>query len=62
MAMNDIAREELQAAYIDHIIDGMDWDAMYQFVQEVLEERISEMTNEQLEDDIQGWAPHLLGE
>jgi hypothetical protein len=60
MAMNDIARIELQAGYINHIIDSMDGRSLYEFVQEVLEERIGEMTDTQLLEDIQEWAPHLL--
>jgi len=59
---NDIRspREKLQDAYIERIIDGLDWGDLWQYAYDKLSEELDEYTDEQLASDVKDIYPDLL--
>jgi len=55
-------REQLIEAYAEHIIDGMDHKDLWAFVYEALTERLEDYTQEDLEEEVREFAPHILEE
>ena len=59
---NIIDRDQLQEAYIESIIDGMDWKTMYQFVYDTLNDNIDYYTVDELITEVEDYYPELLEE
>ena len=57
---NIINRDELQAQYINSIIDGMDWKTMEQFVYDTLDAEFNNYTVEELVTELKDYYPELL--
>ena len=53
-------REKLQDAYIERIIDGLDWGDLWQYAYDKLSEELDEYTDEQLASDVKEIYPDLL--
>ena len=62
MTDNIIDRDQLQEAYIESIIDGMDWKTMYQFVYDTLNENMDDYTVDELITEVENYNPELLEE
>ena len=60
MSENIIDRDELQEAYIESIIDGMDWKTMYQFVYDTINENLEGYTVDELIEEVTQYNPGLL--
>ena len=59
---NIIDRDQLQEAYIESIIDGMDWKTMYQFVYDTLNNNFDDYTVDELITEVEDYYPELLEE
>ena len=59
---NIIDRDQLQEAYIESIIDGMDHKTMYQFVYDSLNGNLDDYTTEELVTEVKDYYPELLEE
>ena len=59
---NIIDRDQLQEAYIESIIDGMDWKTMYQFVYDTLNDNMDDYTVDELIAEVENYNPELLEE
>ncbi len=57
-----INRDQLQEAYIESIIDGMDHKTMYQFVYDSLNGNLDDYTTEELVTEVKDYYPELLEE
>ena len=57
---NIIDRDELQEAYIESIIDGMDHKTMYQFVYDSLNGNLDDYTVDELITEVKDYYPELL--
>ena len=55
-----IDRDQLQEAYIESIIDGMDHKTMYQFVYDSLNGNLDDYTVEELITEVVDYYPELL--
>ena len=55
-----IDRDQLQEAYIESIIDGMDHKTMYQFVYDSLKGNLDDYTVEELITEVVDFYPELL--
>ena len=55
-----IDRDQLQEAYIESIIDGMDHKTMYQFVYDSLTGNLDDYTVEELITEVKDYYPELL--
>ena len=55
-------KDNLIEAYIDVLIDNMDWDTMRQFVGERLWDEYNDYTEEQLVNEVREYYPNLLEE
>jgi hypothetical protein len=53
-------REKVQDAYIERIVDGMDWSDLVQMAYETFDEQMNELTDEQLYEDVKQYYPDLL--
>jgi len=53
-------RNELQEAYINQVIDGMDFKTMYQFVYDTLDESLSKYSEAELLTEVEDYYPELL--
>ena len=62
MTDNIIDRDQLQEAYIESIIDGMDWKTMYQFVYDTLNDNMDDYTVDELITEVENYNPELLEE
>ena len=60
MTDNIIDRDNLQNAYIESIIDGMDHKSMYQFVYDNLEHNFDSYTLDELITEVEDYYPELL--
>ena len=60
MTDNIIDRDQLQEAYIESIIDGMDHKTMYQFVYDSLSGNLDDYSVEELVTEVQDYYPELL--
>ena len=59
---NIINRDQLQEAYIESIIDGMDHKSMYQFVYDSLNNSLDDYTVDELITEVEDYYPELLEE
>ena len=57
-----IDRDQLQEAYIESIIDGMDHKTMYQFVYDSLNNNLDDYTVDELITEVEDYYPELLEE
>ena len=57
-----IDRDQLQEAYIESIIDGMDHKSMWQFVYDSLNGNLDDYTDEELVTEVKDYYPELLEE
>ena len=57
-----IDRDQLQEAYIESIIDGMDHKSMYQFVYDSLNDNLNDYTVDELITEVEDYYPELLEE
>ena len=57
MEMN---RSELQDAYINEIIDGMDIKDMMALLFDMLDKEMDIYTDEELKEEVENYYPHLL--
>ena len=59
---NIIDRDQLQEAYVESIIDGMDHKSMYQFVYDSLNNNLDDYTVDELITEVEDYYPELLEE
>ena len=57
---NTIDRDSLQEAYIQNLIDGMDYKTMEQFVYDTLTENLTNYSDEELITEVSDYYPELL--
>ena len=57
---NIINRDSLQEAYINMIVDGMDWKTMEQFVYDTIDANLDDYTVEELITEVEDYYPELL--
>ncbi len=57
---NIIIRDELQDAYINEIIDGMDLKDLIRIVYDNLEQNLEKYTVDELIEEVEEYYPHLL--
>ena len=57
---NIIDRDELQEAYVNAIVDGMDWKTMEQFVYDTIDANLDNYTVEELITEVEDYYPELL--
>ena len=57
---NIIDRDSLQEAYINNIVDGMDWKTMEQFVYDTLDANFDNYSVEELITEVEDYYPELL--
>ena len=60
MTDNIIDRDQLQEAYIESIIDGMDHKTMYEFVYDSLNGNLDDYTVDELITEVKDYYPELL--
>ena len=53
-------RAVLEAQLAEHIADGMDWETMYAFVVDSLHKEYTTLSDEDFEQEVRDFAPHLL--
>ena len=59
---NIIDRDELQEAYVQSILDGMDWKTMEQYVYDSLNDNFEKYTVDELITEVKDYYPELLDE
>ena len=59
---NIIDRDQLQEAYIESIIDGMDHKTLWQFVYDTLNDNFDDYTVDELITEVEDYYPELLEE
>jgi len=57
---NIVNRDELQDAYINEIIDGMDHKSMYQYVYDNLADHLDKYSVDELITEVEDYYPDLL--
>ena len=57
---NIINRDSLQEAYINMIVDGMDWKTMEQFVYDTIDANLDNYTVQELITEVEDYYPELL--
>ena len=57
---NIINRDELQEAYIESIIDGMDHKSLWQYVYDNLNDHLDKYTVDELITEVEDYYPELL--
>ena len=62
MTDNIIDRDQLQEAYVESIVDGMDHKSMYQFVYDSLNNNLDDYTVDELITEVEDYYPELLEE
>ena len=55
-----INRDQLQEAYIEQIIDGMDHKDLWQFVYDTIEQNLETYSDEEIKKEVEEYYPHLL--
>ena len=53
-------RDQLQEAYIESIIDGMDHKDLWQFVYDTIEKNLETYSDEEIKKEVEEYYPHLL--
>ena len=59
---NIIDRDELQEAYVQSILDGMDWKTMEQYVYDSLNDNFEKYTVDELITEVRDYYPELSNE
>ena len=59
---NIVNRDELQEAYIESIIDGMDHKTMYQYVYDNLSDHLDKYSVDELITEVEDYYPELLND
>ena len=62
MTENIVNRDELQEAYIESIIDGMDHKTMYQYVYDNLSDHLDKYSVDELITEVEDYYPELLND
>ena len=62
MTDNIIDRDQLQEAYIETLIDGMDHKTMYQFVYDSLTDSLDKYSVNELITEVEDYYPELLND
>ena len=62
MTDNIINRDNLQDAYINEIIDGMDIKDLMRIVYDNLEQNLEQYSVDELIEEVEEYYPHLLEE
>ena len=57
---NIIDRDQLQEAYVNRIVDGMDWKTMERFVYDTINENLEAYTVDELIAEVEEYNPDLL--
>ena len=57
---NVVDRDELQDAYINEIIDGMDIKDLMRIVYDNIEQNLDQYSVDELIEEVQEYYPHLL--
>ena len=57
---NIVDRDELQDAYINEIIDGMDIKDLMRIVYDNIEQNLDQYSVDELIEEVQEYYPHLL--
>ena len=57
---NIINRDELQEAYIESIIDGMDHKSLWQYVYDNLNDHLDKYSEQELITEVEDYYPELL--
>ena len=57
---NRSPRVKLQDEYIERVIDGMNWNDMKAYVWDKLDEELSELSDEELTEQVAEYYPDLL--
>ena len=57
---NIVDRDELQDAYINEIIDGMDIKDLMRIVYDNIEQNLDKYSVDELIEEVQEYYPHLL--
>ena len=57
---NIIDRDELQEAYVNSIVDGMDWNTMERFVYDTINENLEGYSVDELIAEVEKYNPDLL--
>ena len=60
MQENIIDRDELQNAYIERIIDGMDHKNLWQYVYDSLEQNFERYSVQELITEVEDYYPEIL--
>lgn len=60
--VTDKNRDEIIEQYVGQLIDGMDWDTLYELATEALTNSKDLMENEALENEIIDYCPNILEE
>ncbi len=55
-------RDEIEESLISHIIDGMDMSTLVSFARDALYEAYSQYSDQDLLEEVDRFAPHLLDE
>ena len=62
MTENIVNRDELQEAYIESIVDGMDMQTMYQFVYDTLNDTLDKYSVDELITEVEDYYPELFND
>ena len=62
MTDNIIDRDNLQDAYINEIIDGMDIKDLMRIVYDNLEQNLEQYSVDELIEEVKEYYPHILGQ
>ena len=62
MTDNIIDRDQLQEAYIESIIDGMDHKSLWQYVYDNLNDHLDKYSDQELITEVEDYYPELLEE
>ena len=60
MQDNIINRDELQEAYIERIIDGMDHKSLWQYVYDNMNDHLDKYSVDELITEVEDYYPELL--
>ena len=60
MSDNIIDRDQLQDAYIERIIEGMDHKSMYQYVYDNLSDHLDKYSVDELIGEVEDYYPDML--
>jgi len=53
-------RVQLQRDYVESVIDGMDISDLAMIVSDMLHEKLEDITDEELIEEVRDYQPHLL--